>query len=1108
MARQLTNVEIWNDVEASTAGSRLAVLSDYRTARDLRELNGPETLRVGLRRENESWPDLQERRVLRTVFSDGSFDEWRITKIQEAREPDLTGLVECESPKYDLGSRLMERVEADGSASPYFELYGLTPTEHLGVILQDAPAYFSAGTVASSAEGDMVYDWDSPLSAVGELAQLNDLELDVRRTSTGYKVNLPEAVGSSMDKAYLRYARNLTGVRRTSEVQTNHATRVYPRGGGQPGERLTMGDARWLVDGVAGVVLTMSTQEGSPILVDDQLNGLYVEEPGGTIKQIVDSGSMAQTITLSAGHGVSAGERIWVRRNSSGAQLTYLEHPTNLAAYGLVSAPLDRQDIPRVDNLAENPFLSNYTAGAPDNWASFPSTAPVLAESTGGQLRRYGSASLKVTSTAQGHGVQSDILSVTPSSKAPHFSAQITLRVVHGAVKLEMVDTSSPQDGLYPPPEAEAARTSVTDTWVDNLLVSGIDLKETGSTGVRLRITAHTTAGAEWYLDAAQLTQTAGGAEWFYDGRASNDLWLAANAYLLTNSAPRLSFDVDVLDLERLHPDVFTHDALTVGGAVQVVDADLGLNFATRIVRLERDLALPGNTKLKLSNLPEDLVGQLGQTNRRTRSVQPEKKTEKRRPTLQMTRLLETSAGVAIGVIALSEGPRVAINYHTLTSTQSSSGVAFTRDPASGWKESGHSVDVTIPRSARAQDIKTFEAFILDENGSESIRGFELVHNIQVSSTNIGSGAITADNLVKSAQRYGFDGAFSATDWDIVVWSTGVMTFSDGVSHNIAAANTGNMGAGLYYVYWSSTNSTGFTVTQASSAFTVGDDKLLVAVAQRASAGITGGQDAFFVPGVGVLGLNQDNISANSIQTNQLAANAVTAAKIDVANLSAINANLGTVTAGQISADVIVASSRFTAAQAVFTGGIDTQSGGPATNTFRSLVRFRTGGAVAIEDSRILEFYSDTGFQGDMRAESTGMLVRGNWFFTDPTGSFNVTNMKATFGDELMMAGVNTPAQITGNVNNYPTAGYFHLRLDSDAQRNITGFADGSAGKMLWITNVGGNTIRFTNNDGASVAANRIITGHGASFDITSDETVIFMYDGVSARWRVYGHHA
>ena len=1014
MARQLTNVEIWNDVEASTAGSRLAVLSDYRTARDLRELNGPETLRVGLRRENESWPDLQERRVLRTVFSDGSFDEWRITKIQEAREPDLTGLVECESPKYDLGSRLMERVEADGSASPYFELYGLTPTEHLGVILEDAPSYFSAGAVASSAEGDMVYNWDSPLSAVGELAQLNDLELDVRRTSTGYKVHLPEAVGSSMDKAYLRYARNLTGVRRTSEVQTNHATRVYPRGGGQPGERLTMGDARWLVSGVAGVVLTMSTQDGSPILVDDQLNGLYVEEPGGTIKQIVDSGSTAQSITLSTGHGVSTGERIWVRRNSSGAQLTYLEHPTNLAAYGLVSAPLDRQDIPRVDNLVENPFLSAYsTAGAPTNWNKYPSTAPALAESTGGQLRRYGSASLHVTSTAQGHGVQTDILSVTPSSKAPHFSAQITLRVVSGAVKLEMVDTSSTQDGLYPPADAEAARTSVLDTWVDNLLVSGIDLKETGSTGVRLRVTAHTTAGAEWYLDAAQLTQTAGGAEWFYDGRASNDLWLAANQQLLTNSAPRVSFDVDVLDLERLHPGVFTHDALTIGGAVQVVDSDLGLDFATRIVRLERDLALPGNTKLKLSNLPEDLVGQLGQTNRRTRAVQPDQRSKLRRPTLQMTRLLETSTGVTIRVIALSEGPRVAINYHTLTSTQSSSGVAFTRNPASDWKESGHSVDVAIPRSARAQDIKTFEAFSLDENGSESIRGFELVHNVEVSSTNIGDGAIIASNLVKSAQRYGYTGTFSASDWDTVAWSTGVLSFSDGVSHNIAATNTGNMGAGIYYVYWSSTNSTGFSVTQASSVFSIGDDKLLVCVAERAAAGSTGGQNAFFVPGVGVIGLNEGQISANSIQTNQLAANAVTAAKINVANLAAINADLGTVTAGLIQAAVIIASSQFTAATAKFFGGIDTQSSG-GTNRFRDLVRFTDGGAIQVEDGRILEFYDSTGgFQGDIRALSTGLLLRGDWVFADATGSLHLTNMQGQFSGGLL---VDSTALFSGGV--------------------------------------------------------------------------------------------
>lgn len=114
----------------------------------------------------------------------------------------------------------------------------------------------------------------------------------------------------------------------------------------------------------------------------------------------------------------------------------------------------------------------------------------------------------------------------------------------------------------------------------------------------------------------------------------------------------------------------------------------------------------------------------------------------------------------------------------------------------------------------------------------------------------------------------------------------------------------------------------------------------------------------------------------------------------------------------------------------------------------------------------------------------------------------------ATFSAELQMAGVDSPAQITGDVNDYATDGFSHLRLDADGAHDITGFAGGSAGKMLYITNISASTLTFNNEDAASAAANRIITGHAAPLTLTATETLIFMYDAVSSRWRVYGHHA
>jgi len=53
----------------------------------------------------------------------------------------------------------------------------------------------------------------------------------------------------------------------------------------------------------------------------------------------------------------------------------------------------------------------------------------------------------------------------------------------------------------------------------------------------------------------------------------------------------------------------------------------------------------------------------------------------------------------------------------------------------------------------------------------------------------------------------------------------------------------------------------------------------------------------------------------------------------------------------------------------------------------------------------------------------------------------------------------NTPAQITGDQNNYATGGYDVLRLDTDASRTVTGLADGVNGRRLTLANIGSNNL-------------------------------------------------
>lgn len=252
-------------------------------------------------------------------------------------------------------------------------------------------------------------------------------------------------------------------------------------------------------------------------------------------------------------------------------------------------------------------------------------------------------------------------------------------------------------------------------------------------------------------------------------------------------------------------------------------------------------------------------------------------------------------------------------------------------EPASPWPADGDAptsiltvgtdtYQASVPSSGRIRNIQ-FEprTATLEAGPIRRVRLFPRTIG-SVSSTDIADGSILSSKLIASAQTFGSDIVFTATDNDTVAWTAGTITFAGSTQYSIGASNTGNMAStALRYIYFDTgAATTALQVTTSATGFS-GDGKTLMAVAAKAPSTA---QSAFFVPAVGILGLNGDNLSPSSVTTNTIAANTITAAKMNVASLSAISADLGTVTAGTISANVINASSRFTAANAEFEGGL------------------------------------------------------------------------------------------------------------------------------------------------------------------------------------------
>lgn len=96
-----------------------------------------------------------------------------------------------------------------------------------------------------------------------------------------------------------------------------------------------------------------------------------------------------------------------------------------------------------------------------------------------------------------------------------------------------------------------------------------------------------------------------------------------------------------------------------------------------------------------------------------------------------------------------------------------------------------------------------------------------------------------------------------------------------------------------------------------------------------------------------------------------------------------------------------------------------------------------------------------------------------------------------------------TPAQITGNTNNYaPTGGTSAttIRFNTDASRNITGFTGGLPGRVVTFMNVGTNPAVFTTEDANSTATNRF-TIHDGNLTLPASGVATFWYDTTTSRW-------
>lgn len=139
----------------------------------------------------------------------------------------------------------------------------------------------------------------------------------------------------------------------------------------------------------------------------------------------------------------------------------------------------------------------------------------------------------------------------------------------------------------------------------------------------------------------------------------------------------------------------------------------------------------------------------------------------------------------------------------------------------------------------------------------------------------------------------------------------------------------------------------------------------------------------------------------------------------------------------------------------------------------------------------------------------TGALSVGGALIVGSTSTFtNAVTLTGGISGQIILNGTLSPAALSGgNNNNYnPTSlsDASIVRLNTaGGSPFLTGVAGGTGGRILHLWNIGGDTIAVTNQDGSSTAANRIITGSGATVNVATNQCITLAYDGVDSRWRL-----
>lgn len=893
------------------------------------------------------------RRIVRINFDDASFEEFRVVRFDRELSGQTPPRLTLRPIWLDLADDLAKRTLADGTVTYTWYRIGVGVSTALSAIMENAPSNFAAGTVDGSFSGITV-----SIAAAGSsfLELLRALcaavaqragatcEWDVRWDGVAgkYKIDLVPFVGGTIDHPI----EGPTGGTPASEgnrqalLKSEDAQKYFSRVvglAGPDGEQITIGQATWAVSGaVYSAPNTTLTLSANPIYVTNSPGITGVQFGNATqgwfsLVSTSPPGTVVVSGDASALNGQSGRFRL-----STGADLTYVADPAAESTAGVTTLPLVRSDIASASNLLVSAGVSadfsTWSAGLPIGWSK--TTGLTVTEETDERYVQSGTKSARCSGN-EAEAIYCGSVSFTAGTANPYLSTWIAVRVLSGRIRFEIEDVAT--GALYPTDDGEKAEAQG-----DTVRALSIGGQAPGTGTYRIRVSC-VTDSTEFVLDSATLTQSPAPFEYTPDMGPEALMHVCGAKLALEGGIQPDQYEGDWFDLSYLAGA--TEDEAAVGAKVQLKDAASSgaftVNIETRLVELQRQYhGASFERRGRLGSRAVDVTAFLSDGLRR-RTL-----TDQQTPPVQAPTFTDAHAYInATGDLVLSyklnspNGLSIAHAYST-TAQPSRQSVIEGTHPNYAVQNSAEEDELVIIAAIATdpEDHVYFTAVAFSGASAGGFPGemFQIHLRVSMSGGQITDGSIIASKLTTQGQRFSSNIVFSAPNQHTVNWGAGTIELANGSVYSIASGTT-NMMSVLTYVYLAPAVST--TALQVSTTYSdvVGDDVILVCVAKPSADGY---QQAFFVPAVGVLGINESNLSvysvgatiikdssistaklqagsvvadkiaagavvagkiaAGAVSTNELAANSVTAAKISVVSLSAISADLGTVTAGHI----------------------------------------------------------------------------------------------------------------------------------------------------------------------------------------------------------------